>query len=136
MNKIQIFLVIGDEVVDILNPTDKWHKVFDFHYAINNLEDESGKVTSHIENGVVQVTLSSFAPKEIKEWALTPGKSQDCTILVFDEKDKLLDKTILKQAVCVNLQTDFNKEREIQVLSKFDLRPKKLVVADGIEFEN
>ena len=137
MIKNQCILVIGEEVADILSPIEKGYDILNYNFAIEQVADESGKTTSRISNGgTVQVTLPQFPSNEIIEWGLTPGRYHDCAILVFDGENKLLDKTILQYATCVNFKIDYAQEEAKQVSTKIILHPKKLIVAKGIEFDN
>ena len=137
MSKNQCVLVIGEGVADILGPTEKGYDVLNCHYAVEQVTDESGKTTPRLcNNGTVEMTLPQLPAHEIIEWGLTPGKCNDCAILVFDEENKLSDKTILRHTVCVDFKICYAQGEATQALTKLVLHPKKLIISEEFEIDN
>jgi len=73
MSKNQCILVIGEEIADILNLTEKEYDVLNCHYVVEQVTDESGKTTPRLTNsGTVQMILPQLPSDEIIEWGLIP----------------------------------------------------------------
>ena len=135
MKPNQCFLVVGDEVANISNPTNKGYEILDCNIAIEQVSDENGERKARLRDNSIKVKLRNLPTAEITEWGLTRGKFLDCAICFFEKDNKQPEVMILKQATCVNLKFNYDRKGEIQSSTEFSLCPKKLIV-EGIELDN
>jgi hypothetical protein len=63
-------------------------------------------------------------------------KYLDGVIALVDAENTPLEKLIFKQAVCVDMEVNFTQTGSSYMSTRLTIQTQKLVVGDGIDFDN
>jgi hypothetical protein len=131
------FLKIGDtSASNILSLISGGYEILDCNYSFNQGVDNKGRATTRVYGGIINVTISQLPPDPIIEWALQPRKYLDGIIALVNAENVPLEKLIFKQAACVDMEVNFTQTGSSYMSTKLIIQTQKLVVGDGIDFDN
>ena len=131
------FLVLGGGgATDILSLIKGGYEVSDFHFSFNQGVDEKGRVSTKVHGGTMSITLSQLPPQPIIEWGMMSRKYLEGCIIVLDAENIPLEKIFFKQAACTDMEVYYTQTGNSYANTKLILQAAKLIVGDGIEFEN
>ncbi|MDR2915096.1 MAG: type VI secretion system needle protein Hcp [Tannerella sp.] len=131
------FLMLGgDGAADILSLIKGGYEVADCEYSFNQGVNEKGKATTKVHGGTMTVTLSQLPPLPVIEWGMKSRNYQDGVIVVVDAENIPLEKIFFKQAACVDMEVDYTQTGNSYASTKLILQAARLIVGDGIDFEN
>ncbi|MDR3057995.1 MAG: type VI secretion system needle protein Hcp [Prevotella sp.] len=98
--------------------------------------DARGKATTRVYGGSFDITLSQLPPFPIVEWALNSRKYMDGTIVVLDEENIPVSKVLFEHAACTCFDINYMQEGSGYVATKLLIQAEKIIVGDGIDFDN
>ena len=131
------FLIIGaGAAADIVSLVRGGYEILDCHFSFEQGIDSSGKATTRVYCGIMRITLSQLPPKVITEWALNSKRYHDGAIIVLDAENMPLEKVLFEKAACINFKVDYSQSGEEYTNTEITLQAKKIIVGNGIEFEN
>lgn len=131
------FLMLGSGgAADILSLIKGGYEVIDCEYSFNQGVNDKGKATTKVHGGTMKITLSQLPPQPIIEWGMQSRNYQDGVIVVLDAENIPLEKIFFKQAACVDMEVDYTQTGDSYTSTKLILQAAKLIVGDGIDFEN
>src|SRR5437868_4365332 len=88
----------------------KTHRVYHCSYSFQQDVDKTGRPSSEIQGGTIQLEIESTADDSIAAWMMDPYKQKDGTITFFkrDEKQKLKELSFKKGYVVSYTETFTN----------------------------
>jgi len=130
------FFIIGDSPADILSLIKGGYEVLDCSFNFRQDIDRTGKATTRVYSGTLDVKLSELPKNDLIEWALESRKYMDGMIVVLDPDNIPLEKVFFKNATCINFGVDYTLKGDSYTCTKLIIQSEKMIVGDGIEFEN
>ena len=130
------FLVIGGGAADILSLIGGGYEIQDCSYTFDQGTDKRGKATTRVLGGAIHITLSQLPSNELIEWGLNPRKYLDGFIVALDADNIPTAKIIFSNAACVNFGIDSIRQGVTYITTKMVIQAEKIVVGDGIDFDN
>ena len=130
------FLVIGGGAADILSLIGGGYEILDCNFDFRQGVDRKGKATTRVYSGTIYVKLSQLPKNDLIEWALNSRKYSNGFIVVLDANNIPLEKFIFSNATCINFGIDYTLKGDSYTCTKLVIQAEKLIVGDGIEFEN
>ncbi|MCL1932585.1 MAG: type VI secretion system needle protein Hcp [Candidatus Azobacteroides sp.] len=130
------FLVLGGSAADIVSLVKGGYEIADCQFSFEQGIDVRGKATTRVYCGIMRITLSQLPPKVITEWALNSKRYHDGAIIVLDAENMPLEKTLFEKAACIGFKIESSKSGEEYANTEITLQAKKIIVGNGIEFEN
>ncbi|MDR1222182.1 MAG: type VI secretion system needle protein Hcp [Tannerella sp.] len=131
------FLILGGESpADIKSLTEGGYEISDCRFPIEQGVDYTGKVTTRVYFGRINIILSQLPPKEIIEWGINSRRYHDGAIVVLDANNIPLEKVIFKNAACIRFKMNYTEYGDSYITTEIALQAQKLIVDDGIEFDN
>jgi hypothetical protein len=73
---------------------------------------------------------------DLIEWALDSRKYSDGFIVLLDADNIPIEKTLFKNATCLEFGIDYMQKGESYTVTKLVVQAETLIVGNGIEFEN
>lgn len=131
------FLMLGSSsAADIISLIKGGCEVQEFRFSFDQGIDSKGKATTRVYSGILNVTLSQLPPKNIIEWALRPRKFSDGVIVVVDAENMPLEKIFFKDTICTSFDINYVQKGDSYATTKLVLNAKKLIVGNGVDFDN
>ena len=131
------FLMLGGGgASSIMSLIKGGYEILDCNYSFNQGVDDKGRVSTRVYGGVISVALSQLPPDPIIEWALQSRKYLDGVIALVDAENNPLEKLIFSQAACVDMEVNYIQTGDSYIATKLTILAEKLVVGDGIDFDN
>lgn len=131
------FLILGGgDAANIMSLIKGGYEILDCNYSFNQGVDDKGRATTKVHGGIINVALSQLPPDPIIEWALNSRKYLDGVIALVDAENIPLEKLIFSQGACVDMEIDYMQTGDSYIVTKLMILVGKLVVGDGIDFEN
>lgn len=126
----------GGSPADLLGLIKNGFEVIDCEYSFNQGVNDKGKATTKVHGGTLTITLSQLPPQPIIEWGMRSREYIDGMIVVLDAENIPLEKIFFEQAACVDMEVDYTQTGNSYTSTKLILQAAKLIVGDGIDFEN
>jgi hypothetical protein len=131
------FLMLGgNSPADIKSLTEGGYEVLDCNFDFHQGIDRKGKATTRVYSGTIQVKLSQLPRNDMIEWALDSRKYTDGVIIMLEADNLPVEKFIFKNATCISFDIDYTLKGDSYTCTTLVIQSEKLVVGDGIEFEN
>ena len=131
------FLMLGGGgASSIMSLIKGGYELLDCNYSFNQGVDDKGRATTRVYGGIINLTMSQLPPDPIIEWALQPRKYLDGVIALVDAENVPLEKLIFSQAACVDMEVSYTQTGNSYMSTKLMIQVSKLVVGDGIDFDN
>lgn len=131
------FLMVGSvDAADIVSLIKGGYEILECHFGFNQGIDAKGKATTRVHSGTITVTLSQLPPLPIIEWAMNPRKSTDGMIVLVDEENVPVEKTIFRHAACTSFHLDYTHSGTGYAATRITIEAEQLVVCDDITFTN
>lgn len=130
------FLVLGGGAADIVSLIKGGMEISNCNYAFQQAVDNKGKATTRVYGGAISVTLAQLPSTEITEWALDSRKHKDGIIVVLDNENLPLERIIFEDAVCTGFEINYTQTGDSYTSTKLMIEAQKLIVGDGIDFDN
>jgi len=131
------FLVIGDNNnVDIMNLQRNGFEISDCNFSFRQGIDRSGKATTRVHGGIINITISQLPTNAILDWGIQSRKYLDGAIIVLDNENIPVEKTLFNHAACVALQISYTDRGKGYAMTNMVLNAEQLIVGSGIEFNN
>jgi hypothetical protein len=129
-------MIGGDTPADIRSLTERGYEISDCGFSIKQVIDDKEKMTTKACFGAIEITLSRLPSNEIIEWAFNSEKYYDGAVITLDAENVLLEKVIFQNAACTNFHMNYERQGDIHMLTEISLRAQKVIVGDGIVFDN
>jgi hypothetical protein len=126
----------GDSPADIKSLINGGYEILDCNFEFHQGIDRKGKATTRVYSGTLQVKLSQLPRNDMMEWALNSRKYSDGVIIMLDAENTPVEKIIFTHATCISFGVDYTLKGDSYTCTKLVIQAEKLVVGDGIEFEN
>lgn len=136
MSTHRSFLVLGSSVADLKNLLSGGLEIYKCNYMFRQAVDNKGKATTKVYGGAIDITLSQLPNKEITEWALNGRKYKNGAIILLDNENIPAYRIVFQNAACVDFELNYTQVGTTYTFTKLRLEAEKLIVGDGIEFEN
>jgi len=130
------FFIIGDSPADIKSLISNGYEVLDCSFAFRQGIDRFGKATTRVHSGTLDVKLSELPKKDLIEWALDSRKYMDGRIVLLEADNIPQEKVLFENATCINFGIDYTLKGDSYTCTKLVIQSEKMIVGDGIEFEN
>jgi len=130
------FLVLGGGAADILSLIKGGYEILDCTYSFHQQTDDKGKITTKVFGGNINLLLSQLPPIEIIEWGINSRKYNDGCIVMVDENNIPVEKILFKEASCSFFEIKYVQTGDSYSTTRLIIHAGKLMVGDGIEFEN
>ena len=130
------FFMIGGGAADIKSLISGGYEILDCNFSFHQDIDRTGKATTRVYSGTLDVKLSELPKKDLIEWALESRKYMDGMIVVLDPNNIPLEKVLFKNATCINFGIDYTLKGESYTCTSLIIQCEKMIVGDGIDFEN
>jgi hypothetical protein len=131
------FLVIGgSSPADIKSLINGGYEILDCHFDFRQGVDRVGKATTRVYSGTLNVKLSQLPRTDMIEWALDSRKYSDGVIVLLDANNIPVEKILFKNATCIHFDVDYTLKGDSYTCTKLVIQAEKMLVGDGIEFEN
>jgi len=131
------FLITGGESpADIKSLIKGGYEVLECSFNFNQDIDRTGKASTRVKSGTLDVKLSELPKNDLIDWALDSRKYMDGMIIVLDPDNLPLEKVFFKKATCIDFGIDYTLKGDSYTCTKMIIQSEKMIVGDGIEFEN
>jgi len=128
--------MIGSDAADIKSLIGGGYEILDCNFSFQQGIDPTGKATTKVSSGSLQITLSQLPPIDIIEWALDSRKYTDGVIVMLDAENIPVEKILFKNATCIHFGIDYTQKGEAYTHTKLIVQAERLLVGNGIDFEN
>lgn len=130
------FLVLGGGAADILSLVKGGLEILSYNFSFRQAVDMKGKATTKVTGGTISLTLPQLPPQDIIEWGMSSKKYKDGMIVVLDSENMPVEKILFENAACVAFEVGFTDSGESYASTKIGIQAEKLIVGNGIPFEN
>ncbi len=131
------FLLLGSHnAADIISLIKSGYEILECHFGFNQGIDAKGKATTRVHSGTITVTLSQLPPQPIIEWALNSRKYLDGMIVLVDEENTPVEKTLFRNAACTSFNLDYTQSGTGYAATRITIEAEQLIVCDDITFTN
>ena len=130
------FLIIGGGGADIISLIKGGHEIYSCNFSFQQGVDPRGKATTKVYGGRIDLVLDKLPSTEIIEWGMKSRKYKDGIIVLLDNENLPLEKTIFQNAVCCEMEIDYTEEGDEYARTRLVIQAEKLIVGNGINFDN
>ncbi|HCO66305.1 MAG TPA: type VI secretion system needle protein Hcp [Dysgonomonas sp.] len=130
------FLVLGGDAADILSLVKGGLEILDCNFSFQQGIDQRGKATTKVYGGNIEIILSQLPPQEIIEWGMESRKYKNGIVVMLDSENLPVEKVLFENAACINFEVNYTQKGKSYATTRLDIRAEKLVVADGVDFDN
>lgn len=131
------FLLLGGGgAADIKSLVSGGYEILDCSFSFQQGVDNTGKATTKVHGGAMQIAIPQLPPKDVIEWALESRKYMDGTIVILNAENIPLEKIEFKQAACVSMEVDYTATGNSYASTKLVVQAAQLIVGEGVDFEN
>jgi hypothetical protein len=131
------YLKIGDFTgTDFMSLIKGGYELANFEFSFQQGVDDTGKASTEVYGGTLSMTLPMLPPKVIIEWALDSHKYKKGVVVVLDEHNVPQEKILFDNAACISMGIDYTQKGESYIFTKVGLRAEKLVIGNGLDFDN
>jgi hypothetical protein len=132
------FLMLGgDSPADIKSLTEGGYEIANCRWGFKQGTEASGKATTAVHSGVIEVVLSQIPPAQVIEWALDSRKYTDGVVVTLDADNMPVEKVIFQNSTCSYFKIDYLQTGNSYLAVKLEITAERLVVGDGeITFDN
>ena len=130
------FKIGSDSAADIKSLINGGYEVLDCNFSFQQAIDRTGRATTRVYSGTLDVKLSELPKNDLIEWALDSRKYMDGIIIVLDPDNVPLEKVFFKNATCINFGIDYTLKGDSYTCTKLVVQSENMIVGDGIDFKN
>ena len=130
------FMIGSGSPADIKSLISGGYEVLDCSFNFHQDIDRTGKETTRVYSGTLDVKLSELPKDDLIEWALESRKYMDGMIVVLDPDNLPLEKVIFQNATCINFGIDYTLKGDSYTCTKLIIQSENMIVGDGIDFKN
>lgn len=114
----------------------KPYRVLHCSYTMSQDTDPTGRPSSGVRAGTIQLEVESTADTKLTQWALDPFKEQDGTVTFFQRNsDQKMKEISFKNGYIVNYSEAFTNQGDNPMSEHFVITSKEIKVGDA-EFKN
>lgn len=130
------FLVIGGGVADLMSLIKGGHEIYSCNFSFQQGVDIRGKATTKVYGGRINLVLDKLPTTEIIEWGMKSRKYLDGMIVMLDNENYPIEKTIFQNAVCCEMEIDYTEEGDEYSRTRLVIQAEKIIAGNGIHFDN
>jgi len=128
--------VIGGGAADIVSLIKGGLEISNCNFSFMQDVDISGKATTRVQGGIIEVTIPQLPPQSIVDWAIDSRKYQSGLIVSLDAENMPLEKILFENAACVDFEIEYTYAGDAYASTKILIQAEVLTVGDGVEFLN
>jgi hypothetical protein len=112
------------------------YRVLNCHYGLNQETDKTGRPSSTVRGGVVDLTIESTDDTSLFEWMCDSYMRKDATI-TFNKRDEdsKMKELEIKEAYMISYEESFDDTGPGNMIEKFSLSARDIKMGNG-EHEN
>lgn len=131
------FLMLGSPgAADIMSLIKGGYEVSECSFSFEQGVDRTGKATTRVYSGILNLSLPQVPPLPIIEWAMNPRKYNDGVIVVVNEENVPIEKIFFENAACTSFELGYEQYGESYTQTNIVVHAERLVVGDGVTFTN
>lgn len=130
------FLVLGESPADIVSLVKGGLEISNCNFSFIQDIDISGKATTRVQGGTIEVTFSQLPPQPIIDWALDSRKYESGIVVSLDAENMPLEKILFENAACVDFEIEYTYAGDSYASTKILIQAEIITVGDGVEFLN
>jgi hypothetical protein len=130
------FLMIGGGSADVMSLIKGGYEIKECRFAFEQGIDNKGRASTRVYGGTLYITLPQLPPQDIIEWALQSRKYSDGVVVMLDAENIPLEKILFENATCIDLEINYTQSGDSYVSSKLIIQAQRLIVGNGIDFDN
>lgn len=137
MNGNRSFLLIGSGgAADIISLMKGGHEIYHCDFSFQQGVDVKGKATTRVYAGMLNIILDKLPTDELIEWGVKSRKYVDGAIVLLDNENIPIQKILFEKAACSEFEIDYTQEGDSYARTRLVLQAEKLIVGDGVNFDN
>lgn len=130
------FLMLGSDAADIKNLINGGYEILDCHFSFHQKTDHKGKATTKVAGGTINLLLSQLPSQSIIEWGLESRKYNKGMIVLLDNENVPIEKIYFERGACIQFEVNYTQSGTSYATTKLVIQAEKLIVGNGIEFDN